>query len=130
MPTVRSKVGAVHPYVKIYDICYGKTRINGKAVKAGMSFTKAECDAFLEDEVYNEYYLSLTKRVPGYTSFPVSVQASQLSGGYNFGLGALVRSSAIREATKHNYRLGCEMQTRFTFHRDDVVPGHQFMASP
>lgn len=42
---------------------YGKTRINGKPVTAGMNFTKAECDAFLTDEVQAaHYYLALAKR--------------------------------------------------------------------
>ncbi|NLS19914.1 lysozyme [Rhizobium sp. P40RR-XXII] len=110
-------------YAKIYDICYGKTRINGKPVTAGMSFTKEECDAFLEQEVYEEYYLPLTKQVPKFTSFPVSLQASQISGGYNFGLGALLRSSAMREAGKGSYRLACEMQARFNQAGGQVVDG-------
>lgn len=110
-------------YAKIYDICYGKTRINGKPVTAGMSFTKAQCDAFLEEEVYADYYLPIAKQVPKYTSFPVSLQASQLSGGYNFGVGALIRSSAMREASKGNYRLACEMQTRFNQAGGQVVDG-------
>lgn len=42
----------------------------------------------------------------------MSLQASQLSGAYNFGVGALIRSSAMREAGKGNFRLACEMQTR------------------
>jgi len=111
------------PFAKIYDICYGKTRINGKPVTADMSFTKAQCDDFLEQEVYEEYYLPLTKQVPKFTSFPVSLQASQISGGYNFGVGALIRSSALREAGKGNYRLACEMQTRFNRAGGQVVGG-------
>jgi GH24 family phage-related lysozyme (muramidase) len=111
------------PFAKIYDICYGKTRINGKPVTAKMIFTKAQCDAFLEEEVYADYYLPITKQVPKYTSFPVSLQASQLSGGYNFGVGALIRSSGMREAGKGNYRLACEMQTRFNQAGGQVVSG-------
>ncbi len=111
------------PFAKIYDICYGKTRINGKPVTAGMSFTKAQCDAFLEEEVYADYYLPITQQVSNYTSFPVSLQASQLSGGYNFGVAKLIRSSAMREAGKGNYRLACEMQTRFNQAGGKVVNG-------
>jgi len=111
------------PFAKIYDICYGKTRINGKPVTADMSFTKVECDAFLEEDVYTDYYLPITKQVPNYTGFPVSLQAAQLSGGYNFGVGALIRSSAMREAGKGNYRLACEMQTRFNRAGGQLVGG-------
>lgn len=111
------------PYAKIYDICYGETQINGKPVKAGMSFTKEQCEAILEARVYRDYYIPITKHVPKYTSFPVSLQASELSGAYNFGVGALVKSSAMREAGKGNYRLACEMQTRFNQSRGVVVDG-------
>lgn len=110
-------------YAKIYDICYGETQINGKPVRADMSFTKAQCEAILEARVYRDYYLPITKQVPNYTSFPVSLQASQLSGAYNFGVGALVRSSGMREAGKRNYRLACEMQTRFNQSGGQVVNG-------
>lgn len=61
--------------------------------------------------------------MPKFTSFPISLQASQVSGGYNFGLGALMRSSAMREAGKGNYRLACEMQTRFNQAGGQVVNG-------
>ncbi|MBB6299893.1 lysozyme [Rhizobium leucaenae] len=111
------------PYAKIYDICYGETEINGKPVAAGMSFTKEQCEAILEARVYKDYYLPLVKQIPGFTSFPVGVQASELSGAYNFGVGALVRSSAVREAGKGNYRLACEMQTRFNRAGGQVVSG-------
>lgn len=111
------------PYAKIYDICYGKTTVNGKPVKAGMSFTKAECDAFLEDEVYQEYYLPLTKRIKGFTSFPVGVQASQVSGAYNFGVGGMVNSTAAKLASEGQYRKGCEAQTAWNKAGGEIVPG-------
>ncbi len=110
-------------YAKIYDICYGETLINGKPVQANMSFTKQQCEAILEARVYRDYYVPIVKQVPNYTSFPVSLQASQLSGAYNFGVGALVRSSGMREASKGNYRLACEMQTRFNRAGGEVVQG-------
>lgn len=111
------------PFAKIYDICYGKTRINGKPVQAGMTFSRAECDAMLEDDLYAEYYLPLTKQVPSYTGYPVSVQASQLSGAYNFGVGAMVRSKAMDEAKAGHWRAACEKQTAFNRAGGQVVTG-------
>ncbi|MDR7147137.1 lysozyme [Rhizobium sp. BE258] len=111
------------PYAKIYDICYGETRINGKPVTAGMSFTKAECDAILEKRVYADYYLPLTKRIRGFTSFPVSVQATQVSGAYNFGADGMVNSTAARLASQGRYKEACEAQTAWNKAGGQVVKG-------
>jgi GH24 family phage-related lysozyme (muramidase) len=111
------------PYAKIYDICYGKTRLNGKPITKGMHFTKQQCADFLEDDLYNDYYLPLTKKVPAYTGFPVSVQASQLSGAYNFGVGGMVGSSAMKLAVAGRYKEACEAQTAWNKAGGRVVPG-------
>ncbi|MBO9194314.1 lysozyme [Rhizobium sp. 16-449-1b] len=111
------------PYAKIYDICYGETRINGKPVTAGMSFTKAQCDEILERRVYNDYYLPLTKSIKGFKSFPTSVQAVQISGAYNFGIGGMANSTAARLATQGRYREACEAQTAWNRAGGQVVQG-------
>lgn len=111
------------PYAKIYDICYGETRINGAPVKAGMSFTKAECEVILEKRVYSDYYVPLTKKIPGFTSFPVSVQAAQISGAYNFGVGGMAGSTAARLAVAGRYREACEAQTAWNKAGGQVVNG-------
>lgn len=110
-------------FAKIYDICYGKTRINGKPVTADMKFTKAECDAFLEEEVYEEYYLPLTKRIPGFTSFPIGNQAAMISGAYNFGVAGMVGSSATRLALQGRWKEACEAQTAWNKAGGQVVNG-------
>jgi GH24 family phage-related lysozyme (muramidase) len=111
------------PYAKIYDICYGETRINGKPVTAGMSFTKAQCDEILEKRVYADYYLPLTKSIKGFKSFPVSVQAAQISGAYNFGVAGMSGSRAAALATAGRYREACEAQTAWNRAGGQVVPG-------
>jgi GH24 family phage-related lysozyme (muramidase) len=110
-------------YGKIWDICYGETRINGKPVKPGMSFTKAQCDAMLQTRVYNDYYQPLTKRIRGFTSFPVSVQATQISGAYNFGVNGMVNSTAAKLASKGQFRAACEAQTAWNKAGGGVVKG-------
>lgn len=111
------------PYAKIYDICYGKTRINGQPVKPGMRFTRAECEAMLREDVYTEYYLPLTKKVPTFTSFPISVQAAQISGAYNFGVGGMAGSKAMSFAIKGQFRQACEAQTAWNKAGGQVVNG-------
>ncbi|NTA27383.1 lysozyme [Allorhizobium ampelinum] len=111
------------PYAKIYDICYGETVINGKPVQPGMSFTKDQCDAILERRIYNDYYVPLTKKVRQFTSFPVSVQAAQISGAYNFGVGGMVGSRAMALAIQGKYREACEAQTAWNRAGGQVVQG-------
>lgn len=106
-------------YAKIWDICYGET----KGITAGMKKTKAECDDMLKRRVYNDYYLPLTKQIAGFTDFPVSVQAALISGAYNFGVGAMVSSTAVRLHKQGRYREGCEAQTAFNKAGGQVVEG-------
>jgi GH24 family phage-related lysozyme (muramidase) len=110
-------------FAGIYDICHGETRINGKPVQPGMSFTAAECDAILEKRVYNDYYLPLTKQIKGFTRFPVSVQASMISGAYNFGVSGMVNSTAARLAVQGKYREACIAQTAWNKAGGQVVGG-------
>lgn len=107
------------PYAKIWDICYGET----KGVTAGMTKTPFECDAMLQKRVYNDYYLPLTKRIKGFTSFPVSVQAAQISGAYNFGVSGMVNSTAAKLATQGKFRQACEAQTAWNKAGGQVVNG-------
>lgn len=83
-------------FAKIWDICHGNTRVNGKPVGPGMRFTKAECTTIAREQIYHEYYLPLVRQVPGYTDMPLSVQASMLSGAYNFGVKGMMGSTATR----------------------------------
>lgn len=94
-----------------YDICYGETLINGKPVKPGMHFTKQQCMDILLERVYRDYYVPLTKQIKGFTSFPVTVQASEISGSYNFGVYGMVHSSAARYAMKGQFHTSCLAQT-------------------
>jgi GH24 family phage-related lysozyme (muramidase) len=111
------------PFAKIYDICHGKTRFNGKPVTKGMKFTKEECADFLEADLYNDYYLPLTKKIPGFTSFPIGNQAAMISGAYNFGVAAMVNSTATGLALKGQWEAACDAQTAFNKAGGVRVPG-------
>lgn len=73
------------PYGKVYDICYGETR----GVRYGMTKTKAECDAMLYERVYRDFYQPIVACAPPLSSAPVPVQATMISGAYNFGVGTV-----------------------------------------
>jgi GH24 family phage-related lysozyme (muramidase) len=88
-----------------------------------MKFTRAECEAMLREDIYTEYYLPLTKKVPSFTSFPVSVQAAQISGAYNFGVGGMAGSRAMAFAIKGQFRQACEAQTAWNKAGGQVVNG-------
>jgi GH24 family phage-related lysozyme (muramidase) len=116
-------------FAKIYDICAGITRIDGKPVKPGMRFTKTECEAMTREQIYNDYYLPLVKNVSGFTDFPIGVQAAMISGAYNFGVGSVASrkgmagSSATRLHMAGQYRKGCEAQTAFNKSGGIIVDG-------
>jgi GH24 family phage-related lysozyme (muramidase) len=88
-----------------------------------MTKTVAECDAMLKRRIFTDYYLPLTKRIKGFTSFPVSVQATMVSGAYNFGVNGMVNSTATRLAVQGRYREACEAQTAFNRAGGQVVNG-------
>ncbi|WP_244480355.1 glycoside hydrolase family protein [Rhizobium sp. Root1220] len=102
------------PFAKIWDICHGETRINGKPVTSGMSFTKARCDATLAERVQRDYYEPLTECIADFDKKPVNLQASMTSGAYNFGVGAMFNSTAAKLARTKKYREACERRPHST----------------
>lgn len=110
-------------FAKIWDICYGNTRINGKPVTAGMSFTKAECQEIARQQIFHDYYMPLVQRIKGFEKMPVGVQASMISGAYNFGVNGMVNSTAAKRHMAGRYREGCEAQTAWNKAGGQVVRG-------
>lgn len=111
-------------YAKIWDICYGETEYPvGHAIKPGMSFTEKQCTEILEQRVYRDYYIPLMKKIPNFKNFPISVQAAQISGAYNFGVGGMVSSHAAKLASQGRYREACEAQTAWNKAGGHIVGG-------
>lgn len=96
----------------VWTICWGET----KGVYKGMRKTKAECDRMLIERLMRDFYPPLAK-VPNFTQAPVSVQASMLSGAYNFGVGTTnprkgwLGSTARRHIEKREWAEACAAQT-------------------
>ncbi|TGT90907.1 MULTISPECIES: glycoside hydrolase family protein [unclassified Mesorhizobium] len=116
-------------FAKIYDICAGITRINGKPVGPNMSFTRPQCEQMTREQIYHDYWLPLVREVPGFLNFPVGVQAAMLSGAYNFGVGSIksrkgmAGSSATRFHMAGEYAKGCAAQLRFNKAGGEEIEG-------
>lgn len=105
--------------VGVWTVCYGETL----GVRAGMRKTKAECEAMLYERLYRDFYLVIVKCAPELAVAPVSVQASMLSGSFNFGVGAWCRSTASRHIRAKSWRPACDAQTMFNRAGGRVVQG-------
>lgn len=100
--------------VGVPTICWGET----EGVRLGMKKTLAECDAMLERRVLNDYYLPLVDKGRNFLNAPDSVQASMISGAYNFGVGSvkprrgqLGSTAMFIHIPAGNWRAACEAQT-------------------
>ncbi|TPI86373.1 lysozyme [Mesorhizobium sp. B2-8-9] len=113
------KLYAYQDQVGVWTICYGETL----GVHKGMQKTLAECEAMLTRRVIHDYYLPLVDGVKGYGDAPDSVQASMLSGAYNFGTAGQLGSRAAKFVTRRQYRQACEAQTAWNKAKHQIVPG-------
>jgi lysozyme len=113
------RLTAYRDSVGVPTICWGETA----GVKMGMTKTKAECEAMLMTRVQRDYYVPLTKCIAGFDKMPVSLQASMISGAYNFGVGGMCKSTAARMARASKWRAACEAQTAFNKAGGQVLNG-------
>ncbi|MBA1141768.1 lysozyme [Mesorhizobium neociceri] len=105
--------------VGVWTICYGETL----GVYQGMRATLPECKEKLVRRVINDFYLPLVDGVKDYVIAPDSVQASMISGAYNFGAPGQKKSRTARFVTAHQYRQACEAQTAWNKAGGAVLPG-------
>ncbi|PZU22195.1 MAG: glycoside hydrolase [Shinella sp.] len=112
---------SLKPYVDMVGVrtwCWGETKGTPKA-----SYTRDECDAMLIVRVNRDYYGQIIQCAPKLPSAPISVQASMISGSYNFGVRAWCNSTAARMIRAENWRGACEAQTAFNKAGGQVVNG-------
>lgn len=84
---------------RVYDICYGSTRMDGRPVRPGDTATHAQCAEMLE-LAYAEHYRDLVTAFPTVAQAPASVQAMAADLVYNNGI-ANVRAG---KSTSHYLR--------------------------
>ncbi len=110
---------------KVWDICYGET----KGIGPRMVKTPEECTEMLYRRVYADYYIPLTKCAANFTEAPESVQASMISGAYNFGVGSLKAkrgwcgSTAARKLREGSWAQACEAQTAWNKAGGQILRG-------
>lgn len=107
------------PFGKVWTVCRGET----KGVKKGDHYTAAQCEAMFIRRLNDDFYKPIVKCAPGLAKAPVSLQASMLSGAYNFGVGAWCRSTAAARVRSKDYRGACEAQTAFNKAGGKILPG-------
>ena len=106
-------------YGRRWDICYGET----KGIGPGMKKTPEECTEMLYRRVYADFYLPLTRCAATFTDAPISVQASMVSGSYNFGKGAWCRSTAAKHIRAERWKEACAAQTAYNKAGGQVLRG-------
>jgi GH24 family phage-related lysozyme (muramidase) len=103
----------------IWTVCYGET----KGIKAGMKFTRQQCEDMLYARVQKDYFAPMAKCVKDLAKRPIGVQASMISGAYNFGVARWCHSTAARFVVAGKYREACEAQTAFNRAGGKVIMG-------
>lgn len=107
------------PKKPVWTVCYGDTL----DVTAGMKFSVADCKAKLMQRAIYDYYLPLVDGVPGFTEAPISLQASMISGAYNYGVDRQKRSTTADLVGKRRYNDACLAQTAFNKANGRIVIG-------
>lgn len=112
VPTVAKWEGmrteAYRDVVGVWTICAGET----SGVKAGDSYTVAECEAMLETRVL-EFYEGFKACSPQIEAAPIEVQAAVSSWSYNVGLGAACGSTLARYARAGDWQNVCDQLPRW-----------------
>lgn len=113
------RLTAYQDSVKVWTICYGETL----GVHKGMHATKEQCEDKLIQRVIYDYYLPLVDGVDGYIDAPISLQASMISGAYNYGVQRQIDSTTADRVGEHRYHDACLAQTAFNKAGGRVLPG-------
>jgi len=91
-------------------------------VKAGDTYTSAECKAMLGERV-EEFYNGFRKCVPQIQFAPPEVQAAVTSWSYNVGLGAACSSTLARYARIMEWGQVCDQLPRWNRAGGRVING-------
>lgn len=116
------KLTSYRDMVGVWTVCWGETRLNGKPVVAGMTFTKKQCDDILMSSVM-DYYLPLVDKLQGFNEAPISLQASMISLAYNIGVDRARTSTAGKRLTAKRYKDACVAATAWNRADGKVTKG-------
>jgi GH24 family phage-related lysozyme (muramidase) len=107
------------PKKHVWTVCYGET-LN---IKASDRFTPEQCEKMLIKRVIHDYYLPLVDKVKDFGLAPDSVQASMISGGYNYGVFKVANSGGAGWVEKHQYHTACLALTAYNKAGGKILPG-------
>lgn len=116
---------AVHEKVDppgVITWCYGRTNYDDPTVKAGETFTKAQCEQFLADDV-PKYAIGVRKCVPGFDEMPPPRQAALVSFTYNLGAGTLCKSGVAKNLNAGNVQAGCDAMLAYVNSNGEYLKG-------
>lgn len=108
-PWEGTKLHSYQDVIGVWTACTGETR----GIKPGMTFTPAQCDRMLNDALLKHYLPGLQACIPGYSTKPLSWQASMLSLAYNVGVSRACTSTAARLAIQGDMRGSCLAATAY-----------------
>ncbi|MFY0309645.1 lysozyme [Leisingera sp. D0M16] len=100
------RTSAYQDLVGVWTVCYGKT----KGVQPGDSYTKAECDQMLAQEI-GRYEAALDRCLTA--DVPVGMKIALVSWTYNVGPGAACRSTLVRKANAGDLVGACQELPRW-----------------
>jgi GH24 family phage-related lysozyme (muramidase) len=103
----------------VWTACIGET----KGIRAGMKFTVQQCRDMLYRRLMADFFAPMAKCVKDLAKRPIGVQASMISGAYNFGVSRWCHSTAARFVVAGRYREACEAQTAFNKAGGKVIIG-------
>lgn len=106
----------------VVTVCYGRTNYDDKSLQAGKHYTKAECEAFLKDDL-QKYASPVIACIPTFNSMPPHRQAALVSFAYNLGAGRLCKSNVARNLNAGNVRNGCNAMLAYTRANGAVLKG-------
>lgn len=106
----------------VITVCDGYTNLDDPTLKAGMRFTKEECEAKLR-EVIPIYAYPLTRCLTHWAEYSPHRQASLISTAYNLGPGKVCNTQARELFNEGNDAAGCAYFKRFTRAAGRELPG-------
>ncbi|PWE48494.1 lysozyme [Thioclava sp. NG1] len=100
---------AYRDVIGVLTVCYGETR----GVKAGDTYTDAECTAMLQSR-WAEFYTGMLQIAPPMQQAPIEVQAAVTSWAYNVGLGNAAKSTLAKKLRARDWRAACNELPKWT----------------
>lgn len=105
--------------IGIWTVCYGET----KGVRAGMQYTKAECENMFVESGLKRHEAGMRKCLKDPDSIPTKSYVAFLSLTYNIGTGGFCKSSVAKLINEGEIKAACYRLTAFNKAGGRVLKG-------